>query len=284
MPVGDLLATRSTSQCGLGVEFGGRHGVVDEAGRCGLGAAHRLARQAHLHHRAIGQDAQQIGQDHHREEPDLDLGHAEQRVVARHHQIAGADEAEAAGQRMAVDARDQRQPAGVHALAARRPRSGAGRRHRCVNGVPSALGCRSPPAQKALSPAPVSTTARIARSASASSRPAAMPSATASFSALRRASRSMTIVRTAPFRSMRTGFATISVPGFPSPCRLWRAPSAINDFNSSAMSTAHALSTVTHCARQPSCSVHLPLISWARPVLRSALMQLRQQLMKFIHY
>ncbi|HYH23084.1 MAG TPA: hypothetical protein VD995_31105 [Azospirillum sp.] len=79
-------------------------------------------------------------------------------------------------------------------------------------GVPSAVGLRSPPAQKARSPAPVSTTARTSPSAMAARRAPAMPVVTASLMALRRSGRLMVIHCTDPRRSHSTT-SVISPPG-----------------------------------------------------------------------
>ncbi len=103
----------------LGVQLRSRNGRVDDVVSCRLGCAYGLAAEAKAHQRAVGHDAQQIGQNHHRKEPDLDLRDAEPRVLARDDEIAGAGEAEPARQGVAVEPRDQRQAAGVHALQQR---------------------------------------------------------------------------------------------------------------------------------------------------------------------
>ena len=73
-----------------------------------LGRADRLAGDAQFEQLAPRDRAQHEGQDHHRKNADARFRHAEPRVIGDDREVAGADQAEAAGKRMAVDARDHR--------------------------------------------------------------------------------------------------------------------------------------------------------------------------------
>jgi hypothetical protein len=58
--------------------------------------------------------ADDLGGDHHRPQPDLDLGRAERRGVGRDHEIAGDHQAQPAGQGRAVDPGHDRLAEAVH--------------------------------------------------------------------------------------------------------------------------------------------------------------------------
>ena len=99
-----------------GVEFGRRAPRRLTNPRAAASAAgDRLAGHAELHHRAIGHDPQQIGQDHHREQADVTSGtpsSASSRATTRSQAQTRPKPPASA---WPLSARDQRQPAGVHA-------------------------------------------------------------------------------------------------------------------------------------------------------------------------
>lgn len=175
--------------------------LVDQAIAVGAPGREHVAGQRQLQRDAVGQLALQAHQAAGRgRQPALDLGHAELRIVGRHHQVAGQHQFEAAGQRIALHRRDQR--------LARRPGG------QSAKAAPSMLGrsprrkpLRSMPAQNEP-PAPVRMPMRRSSLASSSSTAAAMPRATARLIALRACGRLMVMVRMPSARSTRTSAAS----------------------------------------------------------------------------
>ena len=91
-----------------GVELLGWHHAVDDAQRLQLRRRPSVAEHLHLEQHLARDVPRQDGLDHHRPDADVDLGRAETRAVDRDEKIAGARQAQAAGEGMAVDPADDR--------------------------------------------------------------------------------------------------------------------------------------------------------------------------------
>ena len=156
----------------------------------------RVAGQRQLHREAVRDPPRQPHQRAAgRHEPALDLRDAELGVARGDDQVARERDLEAAGDREALDRRDDRlAPAG--AARSRRTRGSP-----TYGRSPATNAFRSMPAQKP-SPAPVSTPTRSPSSPSSSSSAAATPSATAALTALRASGRLSVISRTPSRRSV----------------------------------------------------------------------------------
>ena len=122
--------------------------------------------------------------------PDLTSVIANARVLGGHHEVALLGEQEAARVGHAVDRRDRR--LGDVDVA---PELRAGSPAAAPRSAASAISLRSPPAQNALSPAPVSTSTGAPSSALNRRTPSNSPARTAAFSALRASGRSMSATR-----------------------------------------------------------------------------------------